>query len=163
MTKKYKILDIILKKNYIKIKWQDSKISKFHFLWLRDNCPKGVHPYSRMRNFNLLSVSKNIHPTKIYTENGNLIVFWSEGNHISNYSLNWLRDNCYTQINKQKYKSPYICWNKKLKDNLNLITLTHNNIINDNNELIRWLNLLYVYGIAIIKNSPIKKNQVLKY
>ena len=35
----------------------------------------------------------------------NLNIDWSEGNHKSNFRLKWLRDHCYTEINKQKYKS----------------------------------------------------------
>jgi len=162
MGDKFKISNIKLEKEYIKIKWQDKKISKFHFLWLRDNCPSAIHPDSKMRKFNLLSVSKNIHPTNIKEENNNLIVFWSENDHISHYDLKWLRDHCYTEINNQEYKSPYVFWNVNLKNEFDLITLNHDKIINEKNELIRWLELLHCYGLAIIKNAPTKKKSAFK-
>jgi len=157
MVNKYKILNCNLEKEYIKIKWVDNHISKFHFLWLRDNCPSAIHSDSKMRKFNLLSVSKDIHPINIKEEQNKLIVFWNEDNHISNYELKWLRDHCYTEINKQKYKSPYILWGNNLKNEFNLITLNHDKIINEKEELVRWLKLLHSYGLAIIKNAPTVK------
>ena len=44
------------------VEWSDGEKSKFNFLWLRDNCPAEVHPTARERTFNLLTVTKDIHP-----------------------------------------------------------------------------------------------------
>jgi len=65
MIDKYNILNLSLEKEYINIIWQDNHESKFHFLWLRDNCPTSFHLDSKMRKFNILSVSKDIYPKKI--------------------------------------------------------------------------------------------------
>ena len=40
----------------LKIGWKDGKKSVFHYMWLRDNCPSGIHPTARQRIFNFLSV-----------------------------------------------------------------------------------------------------------
>jgi len=162
MKAKYSINSCKLDKEYIKINWQDKKISKFHFLWLRDNCSTAIHQDSKMRNFNLLSVSKNIKPTNIKIDDNKLIIYWNENNHISYYEAKWLRDHCYTELNNQKFQSPYFLWNKTLKKNFNKVTLNHDNIINNKEELIRWLQLLHKYGFAIIKNSPTKKKSAFK-
>jgi len=162
MKAKYSINSCKLDKEYIKINWQDKKISKFHFLWLRDNCSTAIHQDSKMRNFNLLSVSKNIKPTNIKIDDNKLIIYWNENNHISCYEAKWLRDHCYTELNNQKFQSPYFLWNKTLKKKFNKVTLNHDNIINNKEELIRWLQLLHKYGFAIIKNSPTKKKSAFK-
>ena len=39
MEKKYLIKNFSKEKDFMKIIWNDGKISKFHFIWLRDNCP----------------------------------------------------------------------------------------------------------------------------
>ena len=162
MTNKYEVLDFKLKKDYIIIVWKDNKISKFHFLWLRDNCPTAIHSDSRMRKFNLLSVSKNIHPLSLKKKNKKFIIYWSEGNHISYYNLKWLRNHCYTEINKQKYKSPYILWKSNIKKNLNLITLNHDKVVNNDSDLSNWLQILHIYGFAIIKKAPLVKKSAFK-
>ena len=62
MAIKYTVKKIEKKNNHFAIKWGDNFHSKFHFLWLRDNCPTAIHPTANMRVFNILTVSKNIFP-----------------------------------------------------------------------------------------------------
>ena len=110
----YTIKKITLKTSSLEIFWGDNHQSKFHFLWLRDNCPSSFHPDTRMRKFNLLNVSENIHPKKtIINDTGDLIVMWSEGGHQSIFTSKWLRDNCYTL--KNKYISPYNLWDSSIQ------------------------------------------------
>ena len=56
MQDKYKVIKLTKKSKYIEILWNDKHISKFHFLWLRDNCPSAFHKDTRMRKFNILSI-----------------------------------------------------------------------------------------------------------
>ncbi len=162
MNSKYFVKTVEKKKDHLSIKWNDNFKSKFHFLWLRDNCPTAIHPTANMRVFNILTVSKRIFPKKYTIENNKLNIDWSEGNHRSKFDLKWLRDHCYTEINKEKYSSPYILWNGKLKNNFNKIKLDHDKIINNDKYLKKWLELLHSYGFAIVKKSPIKKKSCFK-
>ena len=162
MNTKYFVKTVEKKKDHLSIKWNDNFKSKFHFLWLRDNCPSAIHPTANMRVFNILTVSKRIFPKKYTIENNKLNIDWSEGKHSSKFDLKWLRDHCYTEINKEKYSSPYILWNEKLKNNFNKIKLDHDKIINNDKYLKKWLELLHSYGFAIVKNSPIKKKSCFK-
>ncbi len=148
---------------YLKVIWNDGEESKFNYLWLRDNCPTAHDKYSRHRMFNILKVSKDINP-KNYSvkEDGKLEIEWSEGDHTSYYDPNWLRENCYTIKNKQKYVSPYKLWDSSLQKNLKSIQIDHDEIINSDEGLVKWLELLHYSGIAIVKNAPIEKNSALK-
>ena len=68
--------------------------------------------------FNILKVSDKINPKKYkINSEGKLQIEWSEGDHVSYYDLNWLRKNCYTLKNKQKYISPYELWENSLQNN----------------------------------------------
>jgi len=157
------IKEIKKEKDYLKIIWNDNKISKFHFLWLRDNCSSNFHPIARQKIFNIIDVSQKIHPEKfLINNNGNLEIIWSEKNHISYFNPQWLKKNCYTLKNKTKYKSPYQTWNSKFVNNLDSIKINHNDIINDDKILIKWLKLLLKYGVTIVKNSPIEKKSGFK-
>ena len=157
------IKNISKKEKSIKIEWNDGEISNFHFLWLRDNCPSGIHPTARQRSFNLLSVSEKIHPTNFKIINDKkLEIEWSEGNHKSLYDLNWLRNHCYTISNNKKYNSPYILWDSKLNKKLKSISIEHTDVMNNDDGLIKWLEKLHYYGISIIKNAPVEKKSALK-
>ena len=154
-----------LEKNstYLKVIWDDGEESKFNYLWLRDNCPSAHDKDSRHRMFNILDVSPNINPKKYnINKNGNLEIEWSEGDHRSSYDPIWLRKNCYTIKNKAKYISPYKLWNNSLEKNLQTIQIDHDEIINSEEGLIKWLELLHHSGIAIVKNAPVKKNSAFK-
>ena len=154
-----------LEKNstYLKVIWNDGEESKFNYLWLRDNCPTAHDKDSRHRMFNILEVSQNINPTKYsISSDGKLEIEWSEGDHTSYYDPKWLRENCYTLKNKQKYVSPYKLWNSSLENNLKSIHIEHDEIINSDDGLIKWLELLHYTGIAIVKNAPVEKNSALK-
>ena len=154
-----------LEKNstYLKIVWDDGEESKFNYLWLRDNCPTAHDKDSRHRMFNILNVSTNINP-KNYSvgENGSLEIEWSEGDHKSSYDPLWLRENCYTLKNKVKYVSPYKLWDNSLQNNLKSIEIDHEEIINSEEGLVKWLELLHYTGIAIVKNAPVEKNSAFK-
>ena len=148
---------------YLKVIWNDGEESKFNYLWLRDNCPTAHDKDPRHRMFNILKVSEDINP-KNYSvkEDGKLEIEWSEGDHTSYYDPNWLRENCYTIKNKQKYVSPYKLWDSSLQKNLKSIQIDHDEIINSDEGLVKWLELLHYTGIAIVKNAPIEKNSALK-
>ena len=155
-----KISKVLKNGSGLNIEWTDGKKSNFNFMWLRDNCPLDMDEDTRERTFNILEVSENIHPKeyKINPE-GKLEIEWSEGNHTSFYDPKWLRKNCYTL--KEKYVSPYQLWDSKLNSNLESISIDYENIIQNDEALIQWLNLLHEKGFSIVKNSPTEKKSAL--
>ena len=157
VNNKYTVKKIEKKNDHLSISWGDNFKSKYHFLWLRDNCPSAIHPTANMRVFNILTVSKKIFPKKINLNQNQLDIDWSEGNHKSKFNLRWLRDHCYTEINNKKYVSPYVFWDCNLKKNFSKIKLNHNDIISNDSYLKKWLKILHSHGFAIIKNGPTKK------
>ena len=161
-NKAFTIKKVTLSSTAVSIIWEDNKKSLFHFLWLRDNCPTSFHPDTRMRIFNILSVSKDIYPTKIKKENNNLIIHWSENYHISKYDLKWLRNHCYTNNNNHRTICKHIFWKNTLKSKLQLISFNFDHLINHKKKFIRWLELLSSYGVTIIKNSPTNSNSAFK-
>ena len=155
-----KISKVLKNGSGLNIEWTDGKKSNFNFMWLRDNCPLDMDEDTRERTFNILEVSENIHP-KNYKINldGKLEIEWSEGNHTSFYDPKWLRKNCYTL--KEKYVSPYQLWDSKLNSNLESISIDYENIMQNDEALIQWLNLLHEKGFSIVKNSPTEKKSAL--
>ena len=155
MQENYSIKNIKKNTSYLEVEWNDGQKSKFNYLWLRDNCPSAHDKDTRHRMFNILKVSTDINAKKYnINEQGKLKIEWSEGEHISYYDLKWLRENCYTIKNKKRYSSPYKLWDSSLQKNLDLIQIDHDEILNSENGLIKWLELLHHQGIAIVKNAP---------
>ena len=154
-----------LEKNgtYLRILWSDGEESKFNYLWLRDNCPTAHDKDSRHRMFDILNVSKNLNPTTYkVNDEGKLEIVWSEGNHTSFYDINWLRKNCYTIKNKQKYISPYQLWDKSIEKNIKSISIDCDEIMSSEEGLIKWLKLLHYKGIALVNNAPTKEKSAFE-
>jgi len=147
----------------LKVEWKDGEISSFNFLWLRDNCPSEIHKTARERTFNILNISEKIAPESFkISEDGKLEVKWNEDKHISYYKPSWLRKNCYTIKRKKTYVSPYILWDKTLNSKMSEIQINYEVVMENEEGLIKWLELLHYYGIAIIKNAPTEKKSALK-
>ena len=152
------ILKVSKNGSALNIEWSDGEKSNFNFMWLRDNCPKAHDKDSRHRMFNILEVSTNIEPKEYkINDKGKLEIVWSEGSHTSLYDQDWLRKNCYTINNNKKYVSPYQLWDHSLQKNLKSIEIEHDEIINSEEGLVKWLELLHYKGIAIVKNTPTKE------
>ncbi len=162
MQDKYKIVKIRERTKYLEVYWCDNHISKFHFLWIRDNCPTAFHKDTRMRNFNILSVTNKIRPKNFRFTKKSLHVSWSEKNHNSIYNLKWLRDNCYTEKNLKSYKSEYKLWNSQFAKKIKLTIYDYKKIISDEKELKKWLQAICSFGIAIVENAPTKDKSAFK-
>jgi len=154
MQDKYKLIKLTKKSQYIEILWADKHISKFHFLWLRDNCPSAFHQDTRMRKFNILSVSEKIKPLNLNHTTTTLKINWSEGNHNSVFKLKWLRDFCYTEKNQHPYVPYYKLWDSKIIKKAKILKHNYKKIITNEKEFKRWLQTMHSYGIAIIQNAP---------
>ena len=87
MDQKYTVKNIKKNKDHLRIKWGDNFESKFHFLWLRDNCPSAIHPTANMRVFNILTISSTIFPKEFKVHNKELEINWSENKHQSKFKL----------------------------------------------------------------------------
>ena len=163
MKQSISIKSVSKKKSTLEVDWSDGEKSNFHFLWLRDNCPDGMHPDARHRIFNFLTVSENIYP-KSYsiTNNGKLEINWSEGNHTSVFDPLWLRNHCYTINSKKKYKSPYILWDNGLDNNFDKVSVEYNKVMNNDDELIKWLEQLNYYGFSLLRGAPTEKKSAVK-
>ena len=162
MQDKYKVIKITKRSKYIELLWNDKHISKFHFLWLRDNCPTAFHKDTRMRKFNILSVSEKIKPLNLYYTSTTLKIIWSEGNHNSIFKLKWLRDFCYTKKNQRPYVPYYKLWDSKIVNKTKILKHDYKKIITNEKELKRWLQTLHLYGITIIQNAPTQNKSCFK-
>jgi gamma-butyrobetaine dioxygenase len=158
MESEIKILNAEKKERSIQIEWSDGNTSDYNFLWLRDNCPSEIHPTARERTFNLLTVSESIHPKSFtVSEDNSLSIKWSEGDHSSNYSYEWLRKNCYTLKNSAPYKTPYQLWDQSIQNNIEKIQIDCDEIMSGDEGVTKYLEQLHYYGISLVQNAPTSK------
>lgn len=160
----------------VKTYWTDGKTSTFHYFWLRDNCPTNFHPDTHESIFDLLSVSDDLHPTKVEFDDDNLTIDWSEGlkqecseqarsrqedpeqessetdTHRSIFSLAWLYKHAYSGDLKKDQRTNYESWSGDFAESIPRVD--HDEVMSDDGALLAWMKALDKNGITIVKNMP---------
>ena len=96
---RHRIVDASARDRRVCVRWDDGRVSEFHCLWLRDNCPcEGCrHPRTGERTFDLSTVPADLGAASVrLTESGALDVTWAGDDHPSRHDPAWLRINGYS-------------------------------------------------------------------
>ncbi|KHC75190.1 trimethyllysine dioxygenase [Candida albicans SC5314] len=156
-------------KDFIELKWSDTAISKYHNIWLRDNChcEKCHYSLTKQRLLNSATINPDIKPKSIDLKQDGLNIIWDQEDHESKYDFNWLR--------LHSYQPRLIPIDEKLKDGKkllkrefwqvkeiekNLPTVDYNKIMestdNNNENVIKdWVLKIWKHGFCLIDNVPV--------
>lgn len=75
------------------IHWSDGSRSRFHSLWLRDNCPTGGDKRKAFRTFSIVDLNPELFVLDAeWNDDGDLAIEFSDG-HESVFDFQWLRAN----------------------------------------------------------------------
>lgn len=140
----------------VRVVFGDGRETAYHFLWLRDNCPRGIHPDTQERIFDLLSVEENIAPTKIESAPGALSVWWNGGDAPSVFSADWLRANAYDDASRAERRAPPTLWDSRLTPP----RFAYDGVIGDPQTTLSWLRALRDYGLTVIDQAPPRTSAV---
>ena len=90
------------KTDQLTIEWQDGRQSQLAAIWLRDHCqmPECRDPHSGQRLLNITDIPADTRIQSVEQIDDKLVVVFAPENHVSEFSTNWLLDNCYC-LNKQ--------------------------------------------------------------
>ena len=97
-TVEHDITSVAAARGHIELHWSDGRVSRYHHIWLRDNCPcpTCVHQGTREQMFELVSVPPDVQPISIaVAPDGALVATWSDDGHVSAFHPGWLRANAY--------------------------------------------------------------------
>ena len=105
----FTITSVSVRERWVEVVWADGRLSRFHHMWLRDNCPCAgcVHQGTKEQTFELVAVSDDVHPTAAtLTDDGSVSVVWSNDAHVSDFHAGWLRENCYSDEARAERVTP---------------------------------------------------------
>ena len=156
-----KLLSATTKAHSLELRWNDGKTARFHYLWLRDNCPSNLHPDTQERTFDQLTVSPDIHPLSIKIENDKLIIHWSELDHHSQFEGTWLLEHGYSGDLRKDPKPSTKSWDSAFVDQL--ASGDYNKIIAEDQALYQWMNQLDQDGLILVKNMPSTKEALTEF
>lgn len=134
------------------VEWSDETVSEFHYIWLRDNCPTAFHIDTQEREFDLLSVSEDIHPLSVEVSDDFLHIEWSEGGHRSCFTQSWLAEHSYSDLVNERHVSAYESWDSAFVDTI--YHAQYKAVMDDDNALYQWMVELDKSGLTLIDGMP---------
>lgn len=132
--------------------WSNGVTSHFHYLWLRDNCPTTLHPDTQERVFDLLSVPADIRPVELTIENDWLVVVWSEQQHRSEFSGEWLYEHAYSGDLIPENRPAAKSWDSTFLDTI--YSADFDDLMQDDMALFQWMKQLDQDGLSLVKKMP---------
>ncbi len=139
--------------DHLVVSWDGGGASRFHYVWLRDNCGCGScrHPTVGER----LLVSLDV-PLDLVAENvaldddGTLAVRWPDG-HRSNYPAHWLAANDY-ESGATPLPPAAARWPEEFRRTPPEVDFAA--IMSGDGAVLEWLEQLETYGVSFVRNAP---------
>ncbi|OFJ42761.1 gamma-butyrobetaine hydroxylase [Pseudomonas koreensis] len=137
------------------IEWADGRVSPFHHVWLRDNCPcdQCVYSVTREQVFESVDAAEDLQPlaTRIDSD-GCLRIDWQDG-HLSRFDPGWLRAHAYDDESRAERLAskpqPHL-WHSDLQ----LPVFDYIALMNDNAALLQWLLAVRDIGLTQVRGVP---------
>ena len=139
----------------VDISWGDAHLSRFHFIWLRDNCecPECGHGWGK-KFVKVIDIPTNVSPEQVrVVDHNNLELTWS-GGHVSTYSSTWLRDHCYSGQERARRRHQPILWDSTLT--ANLPCLEFNDVESSKQGILAMLEQARDYGFSVVRHMPVE-------
>lgn len=157
------VVQIQQTKDTVKIAWADGHRSTFHNIWLRDNChcPSCQHPDAHERILDTQSIALDVIPSNVELADDKVHVTWDCG-HESVYSLDFLKQKCYSSnVSSTVDWTPKKLWTVDdfTGENNALPRITYDSVMNSEEGLEEWLEMLDCYGFSIITDVPLSNGR----
>jgi gamma-butyrobetaine dioxygenase len=139
----------------VAIEWADGRVSPFHHVWLRDNCPcpQCVYNVTREQVFEIVDVAEDLRPAAADIDtDGCLRIDWQDG-HLSRFDPGWLRAHAYDDESRAERlagKPKSHLW----RSDLQLPVFEYAALMNDNAALLQWLIALRDIGLTQVGGVP---------
>ncbi|XP_071809548.1 gamma-butyrobetaine dioxygenase-like [Asterias amurensis] len=129
---------------------------RYPYVWLRDNCrcSQCYHPSSWQRSSEVADLDPDVIPSseELIDDGRVLRVIWPDG-HRSEFSAEWLNRQRFSESEKDVLSSPELqTWAGEL--NGNIPTFKFEELMNEDEELYNWLNVLNTKGLAVVSGAP---------
>ncbi|XP_078663612.1 gamma-butyrobetaine dioxygenase-like isoform X2 [Branchiostoma floridae x Branchiostoma belcheri] len=148
----------------VEVEWSGGGVSRFPYVWLRDNCQcqQCFNPDSHARLLLMADLDVRISPVRAEIQAGSLLtVDWPDG-HQSQYDWPWLKARCFSTPALEKragdWQRKTRLWGAELADDLP--TADFPALLTDDRALYDFLFLLDSVGLVLVQNVPCEVGQL---
>jgi len=144
------IKDLTVRADTLVVSWADDTTTAFPTIWLRDNCPSGLHPQTHERLLDLLELDDAPVLTEARLAAGHAVLTYADG-HISHMPTSLLD----AHRPGQRATDPAAIAPRLWRDDLTETTLPRHRgglIMADDRALGAWMQETSAYGLSIVDN-----------
>jgi gamma-butyrobetaine dioxygenase len=161
---RHRIERVALLKGQAVLDWSDGRQSRFHAVWLRDNCacPVCRHPQALERRYILLEDGEPRLASAVVGATGDLVVRFapsgSEAGHESRFDAGWLRHHCYQDWARAERRQPVRLWGSELEKDLTVVA--YDAFMATDLALAAWISALQRDGIVLLSGAPARQGEL---
>jgi len=151
----------------VKIQWENKEVSRYPYIFLRDNCPCSVclNPSSNTRSLDTVKdIDIDIKPALVQSEDNLLKCVWPDG-HESVYEEHWLKERKFPESEEEIVQSTYddlipVHWGAELVHDMP--SVEYDAFESCDVTLLNLLRFLGTHGFCIIKGAPVSPGVIHK-
>ncbi|XP_017055604.1 gamma-butyrobetaine dioxygenase [Drosophila ficusphila] len=158
----------IVNKTNVEVQPQKNEKSlTFPGVWLRDNClcEDCFHGSSKSRKLDWDNFDTRIQPVEVKTDEAakEISVKWSD-NHVSRFSLNWLKNRSFEEERQKEYLQEFYRPTTRHWSGSEFQEIArhfkYDEVMTQDSVLMEWLQSLAVYGVALLRGAPLDEGVV---
>jgi len=148
----------------VTLNWSDGHVSRFHVIWLRDNCacPECRHPQALERTYVFIDHDEPVVTGARLDSHGHLEIRFQQGDdvHVSRFQYGWLRAHDSSAAASRNRQSPPQPWNEQIADRLQRID--YEQYMHDPGAVRAWISALNADGIVLLERVPQNSGHLLE-
>jgi gamma-butyrobetaine dioxygenase len=148
----------------VSLGWSDGHTSRFHVLWLRDNCacPECRHPLALERTYTFIDHASPALTSARLNNSGDLEVQYQQGTetHTSLFMRDWLRMHDAAESSARAGELTPRPWDDNIAEALTRVD--YDRYMHDRAGVRAWISALKVDGIVLLQGVPEVSRQLLE-
>ena len=141
--------------------WSDGAKSRYHALWLRDNCAaeRTLNPTTREQLYLLDELPEDLAAATVRAESGALVVHWQPEDYESRYHPGWLRRNTYDgSVASVSAGNGLEYWDASFVSRIP--TFDGPAVLSDDVATHEWVKAITNTGLGLLRNLPVDEQTV---
>jgi alpha-ketoglutarate-dependent taurine dioxygenase len=156
---RYRINSTSILNGELDIHWADGHRSHYHPIWLRHQCECNSCGSSLdgVRGIRIHHILENIAVSEVSLTATEVNIAWSGDAHRSSYSNRWLRNHCYSDVERALRKHQPVLWDASIAESLP--TADYEQARENSQAQLELLQTVSNFGFCKITNAPTDANQ----
>ncbi len=155
-----RIIGASVEPRWVRVTWDDGQISRYHHLWLRDNCPQLADPATGHRIVDTATIPAECRPAAVEVVDADALrITWAGDGHVSTYAREWLAAHDYSNGARVVRPTPML-WDATAADAIP--RAAYPDVAADPARRREFLAGFVRYGVGLLSDVPCVAGTVLE-